>query len=116
MMNFVQEARNQNKWKDELPSEDILNHMVASLEAEDRHDGARTIPSRPINAVDRSDRLGEDRKITDRIEAGKVASKAPEPLKEVVEAAAIAQRERDRAEWEDAQSEVSKLLDDDLDL
>ena len=52
----------------------------------------------------------------DRIEAGKVASKAPEPLKEVVEAAAIAQRERDRAEWEDAQSEVSKLLDDDLDL
>tara|TARA_Y100000766_G_C18905552_1_gene605611 strand:+ start:1641 stop:2180 length:540 start_codon:yes stop_codon:yes gene_type:complete len=115
-MNVVQEVGNQNKWKDELPTEEILNHMVASLEAEDRHDGARTIPSRPINAVDRSDRLGEDRKITDRIEAGKVASKAPEPLKEVVEAAAIAQRERDRAEWEDAQSEVSKLLDDDLDL
>ena len=45
-----------------------------------------------------------------------MASKAPEPLKEVVEAAAIAQRERERAEWEDAQSEVSKLLDDDLDL
>ena len=115
-MNVVQEVGNQNKWKDELPTEEILNHMVASLEAEDRHDGARTIPSRPINAVDRSDRLGEDRKITDRIEAGKVEAKAPEPLKEVVEAEAIAQRERARAEWEDAKSEVSKLLDSDLDL
>ena len=48
--------------------------------------------------------------------AERAASKAPEPLKEIVESATIAERERDRAEWESAQSDVSDLLDDDLDL
>ena len=48
--------------------------------------------------------------------AERVASNAPDGLKEIVESATIAQRERDRAEWESAQSEVSDMLDDDLDL
>ena len=48
--------------------------------------------------------------------AERVASDAPEPLREIVESATIAERERVRAEWESAQSEVSELLDDDLDL
>ena len=113
---IVQSVGNQNPWKDELPPEEILEHMVESLEVEDYSHGARTIPSRPIAAVDRSDRLGEDRKISDKIVAERAASKAPEPLKEIVESATIAERERDRAEWESAQSDVSDLLDDDLDL
>jgi hypothetical protein len=33
-----------------------------------------------------------------------------------VESATIAQRKRDRKDWEEAQSEVSELLDGDLDL
>tara|TARA_B100001559_G_scaffold283966_1_gene258957 strand:- start:268 stop:960 length:693 start_codon:yes stop_codon:yes gene_type:complete len=113
---IVQSIGNQNPWKDELPPEEILEHMVESLEAEDYSHGARTIPSRPIAAIDRSDRLGEDRKISDKIIAERAASEAPEPLKEIVESATIAERERDRAEWESAQSDVSDLLDDDLDL
>ena len=52
----------------------------------------------------------------DKVVAERVASEAPDVLKEVVEAATIAQRKRDREEWKDAQSEVSDLLDDDLDL
>ena len=79
------------------------------------------LPSRLLEGMrvlsqDRSDRLGEDRDMVDKIEAEKVAASAPEPLKEVVEAATIAQRKRDRADWKDAHSEVSELLDDDLDL
>ena len=81
-----------------MPPEEILEHMVESLEVEDYSHGARTIPSRPIAAVDRSDRLGEDRKISDKIVAERAASKAPEPLKEIVESATMAERERDRAE------------------
>ena len=114
--NVVQSVGNQNPWKDELPPEEVLNHMVETLEMEETVHGARTIPSRPIAAVDRSDRLGEDRDMVDKIEAEKVAASAPDPLKEVVEAATIAQRKRDRADWKDARSEVSELLDDDLDL
>ncbi len=115
-MNVVQEIGNQNQWKDELPAEEILSQMVESLEAEDRHDGARTVPSRPIKRADRSDRVGEDREMFDRIEGQKAASDAPEPLKEIVELATIAQRKRDRSGWEDLRSEISELLDDDLDL
>ena len=90
--------------------------MVESLEAEDRHDGARTVPSRPINAVDRSDRVGEDRKMNDRLAAMEASADAPKALKDIVESATIAQRKRDREEWKNVQNSISELLDDDLDL
>ena len=112
----VQTVGNQNPWKDQLPTEEVMTHMAESLEAEDIAHGARTIPSRTIARVDRSDRLGEDRKMVDKIEAEKAAIDAPEPLKDIVESATLAQRKRDRKDWEEAQSGVSELLDGDLDL
>lgn len=112
----VQTVGNQNPWKDELPSEEILEHMAEALEAEDIEHGARTIPSRPIARTDRSDRLGEDRDMVDRIEAGRAATDVPAPLKDIVKSATLAKRKRDRENWDDAHSEVSDLLDDDLDL
>ena len=36
--------------------------------------------------------------------------------KDIVESATLAKRKRDRENWDDAHSEVSELLDDDLDL
>ena len=112
----IQTVGNQNPWKDQLPTEEVMTHMAESLEAEDIAHGARTIPSRTIAPIDRSDRLGEDRKMVDKIEAEKAAIDAPEPLKNIVESATLAQRKRDRKDWEEAQSEVSELLDGDLDL
>ena len=113
---IVQTIGNQNPWKDELPPEEVLEYMAGTLEAAEIEHGARTIPSKTIAAVDRSDRLGEDRKMVDKIEAGKGASEGPADLKDVVEAVTIAERERARKEWERAQSGVSELLDGDLDL
>ena len=52
--NVVQSVANQNPWKDELPPEEVLDIMADSLQAEDIDHGARTIPSRPIAAVDLS--------------------------------------------------------------
>ena len=112
----VQTVSNQNPWKDELPPEEVLDQMAGSLKAEDMQYGSRTNPSRPIAAVDRSDRLGEDRKMSDKIVAERVASEAPDVLKEVVEAATIAERERERVEWKNVQESISEMLDDDLDL
>ena len=114
--NALRDIGNQNPWKDQLPPEEVLEYMANTLEVEEMDHGSRTIPSRPIAAVDRSDRLGEDRKMVDKIEAEKASSEAPESLKEVIETEAIAQRELARKEWENAQSGVSELLDDDLDL
>ena len=65
--NIVQSVGNQNPWKDELPPEEVLDQMAGSLKVEDMQYGSRTNPSRPIAAVDRSDRLGEDRKMNDKI-------------------------------------------------
>jgi len=113
---IVQTIGNQNPWKDQLPPEEVLEQMADSLEAEEMAHGARTIPSKPIAAVDRSDRLGEDRDMVDKIEGEKAAFGTPEQMKKVVEAATIAQRKRDREIWHDEKSEVSELLDDDLDL
>ena len=112
----VQTVSNQNPWKDELPPEEILDQMADSLKVEDMQYGSRTNPSRPIAAVDRSDRLGEDRKMSDKIVAERVASEAPDVLKEVVEAATIAERERERDEWNNVQESISEMLDSDLDL
>ena len=113
---IVQTVSNQNPWKDELPPEEILDQMADSLTVEDMQYGSRTNPSRPIAAVDRSDRLGEDRKMNDKIVAERAASEAPDVLKEVVEAATIAERERERDEWKNVQESISEMLDDDLDL
>ena len=112
----VQTVSNQNPWKDELPPEEVLDQMADSLTVEEMQYGSRTNPSRPIAAVDRSDRLGEDRKMSDKIVAERVASEAPDVLKEVVEAATIAERERERVEWKNVQESISEMLDDDLDL
>ena len=77
----IQTVGNQNPWKDQLPPEEILEHMAGVLEVEEMNHGSRTIPSRPIATVDRSDRLGEDRKMVDKIEAGKASSKPLNLLK-----------------------------------
>ena len=54
--------------------------------------------------------------MVDKIEAEKASQSAPDPVKEIVEAATISERQRSRKEWESLKSDVSKLLDDDLDL
>ena len=114
--NIVQEVGNQNKWKNELPAEEILQIMAETLAPEERHDGQRTVPSRPIPSVDRSDRPGEDSEMVDRLEAERVASEAPKDLRRAVESATLGEKKKRRFDWEKISSEVSNLLDDDLDL
>ncbi|MBA88091.1 MAG: hypothetical protein CMB16_02325 [Euryarchaeota archaeon] len=114
--NIVQEVGNQNKWKNELPPDEILEIMAKSLNPEEHYDGQRTIPSRPIPAVDRSDRPGEDSQMSDRIEAERRAAEAPKPLRDIVESATLDEIKRKRSDWEKVSSEVSDLIDSDLDL
>ena len=90
--------------------------MANTLEINEKEYGARTIPSKSIPSVDRSDRLGEDRDMIDKIAGEEAAATAPGVLKEVVEIATKEERVRKRGEWDDTLSKVSELLDDDLDL
>ncbi|MEJ6563119.1 MAG: hypothetical protein QNL85_05375 [Euryarchaeota archaeon] len=78
--------------------------------------GSRTVPSRSIDRVDRTDRVGEDTELTDRLEAATEAKSAPEELVEIVEEIVFEERRKNRAAWKDTLSDVKDLLDDDLDL
>ena len=112
----VQAAKKKKTVQSEIPSQEIIEIMSSSLNPEDMKYGARTIPSKIIPSVDRSDRVGEDREMVDKIEAEKASSTTPKVLKEVIETATVEERVRKRGKWDETLSEVSELLDDDLDL
>jgi hypothetical protein len=78
--------------------------------------GSRTVPSRKIEQVDRSDRSGEDTELTDRLEAATEAQTAPRELVDTVEERVFEERQKSREAWKSTLSDVKNLLDDELDF
>jgi len=120
--NLIRDVANQNPWKDSAPDADVATQMGldawsdAEAEASIADHGARTIPSKPITKVDRSDRIGEDLQLTDRIHAAADAQKAPKEIAEEVETLGFETRQRARKDLKDAISDLGEILDDDLDI
>jgi hypothetical protein len=120
--NIIRDVANQNPWKDDAPEVDVATKIGqeawsdAEAEASIAHHGARTIPSKPIAKVDRSDRLGEDLQLSDRIHAAADAQNVPEELADDVEAIGFEARQRARKDLKDAISNLDEILDDDLDF
>ncbi len=120
--NIIRDVANQNPWKDSAPEVDVATKIGqsawsdAEAEASTAHHGARTIPSKPIAKVDRSDRIGEDLELTDRIHAAVDAQSVPKELAEDMEALGFETRQRARKELKDAISNLDDILDDDLDF
>ena len=120
--NIIRDVANQNPWKNDAPEVDVATKIGqeawsdAEAEASIAHHGARTIPSKPIAKVDRSDRLGEDLQLSDRIHAAADAQNVPEELADDVEAIGFEARQRARKVLKDAISDLDEILDDDLDF
>ena len=120
--NIIRDVANQNPWKDTAPEVDVATQIGqeawsdAEAEASIAHHGARTIPSKPIAKVDRSDRVGEDLELSDRIHAAADAQKVPKELADDVEALGFEARQRARKDLKDVISDLDEILDDDLDL
>lgn len=74
--------------------------------------GARTIPSREIPQVDRSERSGEDLALTDRLQAATNVKEMPIDEKERAEEVSFKELQRQRKEWKNVVSEVDGLLKD----
>ena len=86
--------------------EDVFDPEQVNAEAR------RTVPSRPIAAVDRSDRLGEDPALEARIAAERMAAEEPtERLRTVVEKAHIEGSLKRREALGGLLDEVDTLLD-----
>jgi len=120
--NLIRDVANQNPWKDTAPDVDVATQIGldawsdAEAKASIANHGARTIPSKPITKVDRSDRVGEDLQLTDRIHAAVDAQKAPTEIAEEVEALGFETRQRARKDLKDAITDLGEILDDDLDI
>jgi hypothetical protein len=120
--NIIRDVANQNPWKDTAPEVDVATKIGqeawsdAEAEASIAHHGARTIPSKPIAKVDRSDRVGEDLQLSDRIHAAADAQNVPKELADDVEAIGFETRQRARKDLKDAISNLDEILDDDLDF
>lgn len=82
----------------------------------DEHYGARTIPSKPIAKVDRSERIGEDTTLTDRVHAAASQTGMDEASAKIFEDLDFKQRQRRRQKMKDAMKDVKELVDDDLEF
>jgi hypothetical protein len=120
--NIIRDVANQNPWKDDAPEVDVATKIGqeawsdVEAEASIAHHGARTIPSKPIAKVDRSDRVGEDLQLSDRVHAAADAQNVPKELVDDVKATGFETRQRARKDLKDAISNLDEILDDDLDF
>jgi len=121
--NALQDIANQNPWKEQPLAAEAAQKMAQAtwgLEGgEHQHYGARTVPSRPIQKVDRSERSGEDTALTDRIHASAAAQgkkNLDHEAIEIFETLEFNQRQLKREELKSAMKEVKELVDDDLEF
>ena len=110
---LIRDMANRSPWKDGAPSPEMAKSMSDDIdEVEVEHVGKRTVPSRDIEGVDRSDRLGEDAELTDRVAANVATQDAPKELKGVLIDEMMAERKAKRDELSDAVESLDGILDD----
>ena len=109
--NIIHDIANQNQWKDQAPSKEVQKEMIGMFEQQDHSQyGARTIPSKEIKPVDRSERRGEDLALTDRLQAAAANEDLPEEKKDAASQETFEELQKQREDWEGVLSEVDELL------
>ncbi len=110
---LIRDMANRSPWKDSPPSPQVARAMSDDMdEGADVFAGKRTVPSREIESVDRSDRAGEDAALTDRVAANVATQDAPEELKDVLIDELMAKSKAKRDKLSDAVEGLDDLLDD----
>ena len=110
---LIRDMANRSPWKDVPPSVQVAREMSAGIgEADDVHAGKRTVPSREIEDADRSDRVGEDSALTDRVAANVAVQDEPEELRDILADVHVAKRKAKRGKLSDAMDGLDDLLDD----
>ena len=118
--NMLRDVGNQNPWRDApmqaADAKKIAEETWLLNPDVDQHYGARTIPSKPIAKVDRSERIGEDTTLTDRVHAAASQAGMDEASAKIFEDLDFKQRQRRRQKMKDAMKDVKELVDDDLEF
>ncbi|MDB2541892.1 hypothetical protein N9X31_00510 [Candidatus Poseidoniales archaeon] len=116
--NLIQAIANKNKWKNSPPKPDVARHIgeeawrEEDLDDSDYHTG-RTIPSQNIPSVDRSDRVGEDKKMGARVDIQAKGKGVDQELLDIIEAEEMHQQKQKKDDWKSTLSDVDNLLKDD---
>lgn len=106
---MLQDLGGKNPWKNNAPSSDVAR-IIGEETWSDKDGvevsnyGARTIPSKEIKKVDRSDRLGEDIELTDVVQ-GKLEDEVNLDL-------FLENKKIERKKWKDVVSDIDEILDD----
>ena len=118
---LIQQIGNKNPWKDRAPSVEVAR--ILGQEAWDSdalsvdvNYGARTVPSVPIQPVNREERSGEDTVLTDRVQAAAETSAMDDDVAEIFEEIEFKRRQSERNELKTALKDIKKLVDDDLEF
>ncbi|MGB0515746.1 MAG: hypothetical protein ACPGKR_02250 [Poseidonia sp.] len=118
--NVLQDIANQNPWKNRpmraSEAQKVANEVLSVEGGYDPHYGARTVPSKPIEKVDRTERPGEDTTLTDRVHAAASTHELDEEVAEIFEDIEFNQRQSKRKSLKAAMDEVKELVDDDLEF
>ena len=110
---LIRDMANRNPWKDSPPSVQSAREMSDKIDEIDEGGvGQRTVPSREIEKVDRSDRPGEDTALTDRVSANVAVQDEPEELQDILADVHVAKRKAKRDKLSDAVEGLDDLLDD----
>jgi hypothetical protein len=110
---LIRDMANRNPWKDSPPSVQSAREMSDNIDEITEDDvGQRTVPSREIEKVDRTDRPGEDTALTDRVSANVAVQDEPEELQDVLADVHVAKRKAKRDKLSDAVEGLDELLDD----
>ena len=116
--NLLQSIANKNKWKNSPPKPDVARHIGEEawrdedLDDSEYHTG-RTVPSQNIPSVDRSDRVGEDKKMSARADIQAKGKGVDPELLDIIETEEMHQQKQKKDAWKSALSDVDNLLSDD---
>lgn len=114
---IIQNIANKNQWKDKPPEPEVARKIGTETWSEkdidrDQYHAGRTIPSKDIAPVDRSDRAGEDAEMVTRtnIKAGNVG--VDDGILEILENEELHQKKTKKMVWDSTVSDVLNLLED----
>ena len=116
--NLLQAVANKNQWKNSPPKPDVARYIGEEawrdedLDDSEYHTG-RTVPSQNIPSVDRSDRVGEDKKMVARADIQAKGKGVDQELLDIIEVEEMHQQKQKKEDWKSTLSDVDDLLNDD---
>ena len=113
---IIQNIGNKNVWKNQPPEPELArkigNEAWTSDDIDiDQYHAGRTIPSKGIQPVDRSDREGEDVEMVTRTNLKAKNSDVDDELLEIIENEVLHQKKSKKKEWDSTVSDVLDMLD-----